>query len=391
MNKYSKVELFDLRDQMTKKMSEIIATGESEKRKLNDEESAEFAAAEKKIAEIESELEKRKSNNNQKQSIKMEKFSLLKAINDVANNRQMDEITAAVVAAGNNEMRKSQLQYSGQIQLPVEARGIVAAGTDGAGAEVVAEDKLGLLEPLRANLVLAAAGANIMTGLVGNVSIPTYSGSNVSWKGETGAATDGAGSFSEVNLEPKRLTAYLDISKQFLIQDSVAAEAMLRNDLAKAIANKLESTILGNGVGDTNTPAGMFNAITADTTNITYAGILAMENTLDEANVIGNRKFIVSPSAKLALKSTAKDTTGNKYLMEGNEVIGYEAHTTSAAVSKGILFGDFSDYVIAQWGALDITVDPFSQAANGCVRLVVNAYFDAKPRRATSFAKKILK
>jgi hypothetical protein len=43
--------------------------------------------------------------------------------------------------------------------------------------------------------------------------------------------------------------------------------------------------------------------------------------------------------------------------------------------------GDFSDLVIAQWGGLDITVDPYSQATNGKVRLIVNAYFDAAKRR----------
>ena len=37
-----------------------------------------------------------------------------------------------------------------------------------------------------------------MSGLVGNVSIPVYSGSNVGWAGEVDAATDGAGKFSEV-------------------------------------------------------------------------------------------------------------------------------------------------------------------------------------------------
>ena len=39
----------------------------------------------------------------------------------------------------------------------------------------------------------------------------------------------------------------------------------------------------------------------------------------------------------------------------------------------------------------DLTVDPYTQAANGKVRLVINAYFDAKPRRAASFVKRILK
>ena len=53
--------------------------------------------------------------------------------------------------------------------------------------------------------------------------------------------------------------------------------------------------------------------------------------------------------------------------------------------------GNWSDYVIGQWGGIDLTVDPYTQAANGKVRLVINAYFDAKPRRADSFVKKVLK
>lgn len=147
----------------------------------------------------------------------MEKFSLLKAINDVANNRNLDEKSQEIVNAGIAEMRKAGQSYSGQIVLPVEQRNDIQATVTSAGEEVVAEDKLQILEPLRANLVMAGAGANFMTGLVGNVSIPVYSGSNVGWAGEIEEAADGAGTFSEVNLEPKRLTAYLDISKQFLI------------------------------------------------------------------------------------------------------------------------------------------------------------------------------
>jgi hypothetical protein len=45
----------------------------------------------------------------------MEKFSLLNAINDIANNKQLNERCAEVVAEGAAEMRKSGLSYGGQI------------------------------------------------------------------------------------------------------------------------------------------------------------------------------------------------------------------------------------------------------------------------------------
>ena len=69
--------------------------------------------------------------------------------------------------------------------------------------------------------------------------------------------------------------------------------------------------------------------------------------------------------------------------MENGEVNGIKVLCTSA--SKGVVLGNFNEYVIAQWGAIDLTIDPYSQAVNGKVRIIINAYFDAKPRRSEAF------
>lgn len=384
------IELIDKKEQLMKQAEDLLQKAQSEQRKLDDGETEKFNAIKMQIADVEDEL--RKLNNTlKKESRKMEKFSLLKAINDVANNRQLDERSQEVVNQGVTEMRKAGLSYSGQIQLPVEERSDIAATVESSGKEVVAEDKLNILEPLRANLVLTSAGASYMTGLIGNVSIPAYSGSNVGWAGETGAATDGSGTFSEVNLEPKRLTAYIDVSKQFLIQDSASAEEMLKRDIVAAISNKLEATILGNEAGSTTKPAGILNGVVADQSAITYNDLVNMEATLESKNVRGDIKFIVSPSAKATLKTLPIATGSDKFAMVDGEVNGYPVLSTSAVAGKGVIFGNFADYVIGQWGGIDLTVDPYTQAANGKVRLVINAYFDAKPRRAEAFVKRVLK
>lgn len=389
------LELLDKKELLKKRAEEIISGAEKEVRKLNAGEQVEFDTLTKEVADIDIQIRKIEEDNLKQTThttnTMKEKFSLLKAINDVANNRQLDERAQEVVGAGIAEMRKAGQSYSGQIILPIEERGDIKATVATAGQENVAEDKLGILEPLRANLVLAQAGASFMTGLVGNVSIPAYSGSNVTWADEVGAADDGAGKFSEVNLEPKRVTAKIDVSKQFLIQDSNSAEEMLKRDIVAAISNKLEATILGNGAGSSAQPTGMLNGVEADAAAVTYKDIVKMEADLEQANVRGDIKFIVSPSAKADLKTTDKGTDTGKYLMEGNEVNGYPVLCTSAVAGKGVIFGNFADLVIGQWGGIDLTVDPYTQAANGKVRLVINAYFDAKPRRAEAFVKKVLK
>lgn len=278
----------------------------------------------------------------------MEKFSLLKAIKAVTEKQPLDERSAAIVNEGIAEMRKTGLSFNGQIQLPVEERADVQATVATAGMEAVATDKLNILEPLRANLVMAQAGATFMTGLVGNVAIPMYDGSTVGWEGEIDPAKDGAGKFSEIELTPKRLTAFIDVSKQFLLQDSVSAEAMLRNDIVKALSNKLEATILGDEAGSNKVPAGIFNGAGAATA--TYAGTVDMEEMLEEANVGGEYTYIVSPKAKAALRTAKKGENG--FVMEDGEVNGIKVLCTSAA--KGMVLGNFSEYVIAQWELLTL-------------------------------------
>ncbi len=389
------LELLDKKEQLTIQAKNILTAGKSESRKLSADEENAYNDLCKQIADVDKEIRdiNDKLNKETNKVIKrtMSKFSLIKAVNDIANNRNLDERSQEVVNAGIAEMRKAGQSYSGQIVLPIEERGDIQATVATNGQEVVAEDKLNILEPLRANLVMAQAGATYMSGLVGNVSIPVYSGSNVGWDGEVDAATDGAGKFSEVNLEPKRLTAFIDISKQFLIQDSVSAEEMLKNDIVRAISNELEKTILGNAAGSNTKPAGVFNGVTADTTALDFKGIVDMEQALEDKNVTGNLAFIVAPNVKATLKTTLKSTGVSGYLMEGGEVDGIPVYSTSACTSKGMVLGNFSDYVIGQWGGIDLTVDPYTQAASGKVRLVINAYFDAKPRRAEAFAKKVIK
>ena len=387
------LELTDKMELLKQRANEIINGAEVQERKLNSGEVAEFETLTAEIENIKAEIENRNNQTtNTNTTMETKKFSLLKAINDVANNRSLDETALEIVNAGIAEMRKSGQSYSGQIILPMETRSEIQATVAGNGQEVVAEDKLGILEPLRANLVLAQAGATYMSGLVGNVSIPAYSGSQVNWAGETAAATDGAGTFSEITLEPKRLTAYLDISKQFLIQDSASAEEMLKRDIVAAISNKLEATILGAEAGSTTMPEGLFHNVTADSASPTFADFVNLEASLESANVRGDIKFIVSPSAKAVLKTTLKDAknTVSGYIQNGNEINGYNVISTSAVAGKGIVFGNFSDLVIAQWGGIDITCDPYTQAANGKIRLVINAYFDAKVRRPEAIVKKVL-
>lgn len=324
------------------------------------------------------------------------KFSLIGAINSIAKNQPLDETAQNVIKEGRSAATAAGVEYNGQIVLPLEHRadpvtpnGIMATEAT-FGHEAVPTDTFDIVGALRDKMVLTQAGAQ-MINAQGNIEIPVYEGSNVAWAdSEIAPAADGSGKFKSVKLTAKRLTAVLPVSKQFLIQTSATAEAMLRADLINAVAEKLQQTILGDEEGDTNKPQGLFYGVTADAAAITYADIVNDIATLEDAN-IGEYKYVMNPQAKAALRVASLDKGSGKFIYENDAVLGVDALSTASTVSKGVIVGDWANCVIASFGSLDITVDPYSAASRGQVILTVNAYFDYAVKRPEAFVKRILK
>ena len=315
---------------------------------------------------------------------KMKKqFSLLKAINDIANNRSLDAASQAVINAGADEMRSAGQSFSGQIQLPVESRAAVTVTDE--HDDVIEVEFADLLTPLRAKNVLVAAGAKYMSGLIGDVQVPIMGAGNVTWEGEVASAQDAGYTFTSKKLQPKRLTAYVDISKQFLVQDSIGAEQAIRADIVAAINSKLESTILGSAQGSTTTPAGIFYGQTPKKIT-TFKDICDLEASIEDANVIGECKYVMSNKAKAALRNMPKSSKSTQLVMENGEVDGTPVLNTSNVEAQNIAYGDWNNLAIGQWGAIDLVVDPYTLAKDGQVRIVINAFFDAVTLRPEAFA-----
>lgn len=374
-------EINQIKDEI-KELDEVETPIEESAEQVETEEIVIEESVEDEVEEKEVETERNINNNNSNQIRKMNKeFRLIKAIRDVANNRSMDEVTKAVANLGAEEMRKSGLSFGGQIQLPLESRTITVASEH---EDVIETEFTNILEPLRAKNVLVEAGAKYLTNLVGDVQVPVMGATNVGWAGEVADAQSGDPSFNHITLQPKRLTAYIDLSKQFIAQDSLAAEQLIREDLVKAINNKLEATILGAGSGSTTEPQGMFDAISATSVS-GYSDIVDKEADIEDANVNGNCVYIMSNKAKAALRAMPKSSKSTQLVFENGEVDGTKALNTSHVAEKKYIYGDFSNLAIGQWGAIDLTVDPYTLARSGQIRLVINAYFDAKILRPTAF------
>jgi HK97 family phage major capsid protein len=170
-----------------------------------------------------------------------------------------------------------------------------------------------------------------------------------------------------------------------LNQDAIGIEQMIRQDIVNAINSKLEATILGAAAGSSTQPKGIFNGVTYTTVG-DMEDIAGLEATVEAANVLGECKYILAPSAKAALRAKAKGENVAESLYNNGEIDGTKALSTSHVAANKLVYGDFSNLAIGQWGPIDLTVDNYTQAVNGCVRLVINAYFDAAVLRSEAFA-----
>lgn len=119
------IELIDKKEQLKLQAENILTGAETESRKLNDEETTNYNQILDQINEVDKELREitNQLNNNNIDNTIMENFSLIQTINDVVNNKQLNERAKEVVEAGMAEMRKSGQSYSGQIVIPMEFRG----------------------------------------------------------------------------------------------------------------------------------------------------------------------------------------------------------------------------------------------------------------------------
>lgn len=316
-------------------------------------------------------------------NIMNKEFRLISAINAIANNRNLNEVDSAVISAGATEMRNAGISTNGQIQLSAEKRTISVATADG----VVETEVENILAPLRDNSVLISAGAKYLTNLKGNVKLPVMGKGNVSWESETASAKDFGTTITAKELKPKRLTAFVDVSKQFLIQDSADAEATLRADIVNSIGEKLQQTILGTEAGTETQPAGIFSVDTSAVTSVTaFKDICDLEAKVDDSNAGANRCYLVSNKAKAGLRNMAKSAKSTELVMQNGEIDGTKVYATSSISDKYLAYGDFSNLVIGQWAGIDIVVDNFSKATANCVRLVITCYFDAVVTRPESIA-----
>jgi len=209
--------------------------------------------------------------------------------------------------------------------------------------------------------------------------IPIIPSVTTQWEGETDSASDGGSSMTKVDLQPIRLATYLDYSKQAAMQHNQSLEAALQSAIQQAVAAKLEYAIFTD-----DTANGAFEWLGNGKTPVTNAAITAlilatMEEVIGNNHNFGNLGFAISHDLFSEIH-TAAQVSGVNPLLMNNMIMGLTARFSTQIAditNPALYYGDWSKLYVAQFGGLEILVDPYTQAVGGKNRLVLNSYWDA--------------
>ena len=279
---------------------------------------------------------------------------------------------------------------------------------DSNGSNFVATDLLAseYIEPLVAKMRLTEAGMRTITGLRGDIAIPKGGLSQGGWIAENGTANATVSTLGQVTGSPHTASAYTDISRKMLIQSSISAEAYTVESLDRALRYLLE-TAGYSGTGADAQPTGIVNTVGIGGVDFvagapTLSKLVDMWSAIESANAGSeSMAWIATPAVKALLRTTMDSftTTGGsgditvgfgKYLLEqlrGEAFCeGYRFLDTTLAPAKKLLFGDFSQLVLALWSGTDIRVDPYTLSNTGALRVVALQDCDYLVRHAAAFA-----
>lgn len=279
--------------------------------------------------------------------------------------------------------------------------------TSADGGILTEERERRYLDILKDKLVVAGLGATVLTDLVGTFTAISSSAVQAAWEGEADNNELKKVQYSKLTMTPHRSSVSVATTKDLLRQTSFDVEADLLSKITDAHADLLEKAAI-NGSGSDGEPTGILNtsgigsvAMGTNGGAIDWKHIVALETEVNSKNANrGRMAYLSNAKVNGALKVTEMSAGTARFLLSNeapktlngypfdwtNLVPSTLTKGTAATKCSALIFGNFQDLYIGQWGGIDIVVDPYTGARNGEIIITLNAWNDVKVVEPKSFA-----
>jgi len=294
------------------------------------------------------------------------------------------------------EIMRQPATRGGTGQVPTNGQRDLTVGSGAGGGYLVGTDNLGseFIDLLRNQMLIRRLGARVLTGLRGNVTIPKRTAGVTSyWVGEATAPTEGGNTYAQLALSPKNVGANLDYTRNLLLQSNPSVDGLVNGDLATSLALAVDLASF-HGSGGSGQPQGVVGSsgvgsVTATTIDMAKA----MEFLTDVAAgnaLASNCAFVTTPAvaaicaSRVKFASTASPMwVGN--ILETSDMMGFRGFSSNQITAGYMLFGDWSQVIIAEWGGLELVVDPYTQSKNGIIQVTAFQTIDVGVRYGGAF------
>jgi len=359
-------------------------------------------------------------------------YNLQRAISDAAQGR-LSGVEAEMHQEALREASAAGIQLRGNLCVPssfINQRNVygndATLGGVNDGVSTTSTSASPLFEALRPTPIIESLGATQLTGFVGDIKLPSMPTDAASQPAEGAAATSITGSMEGKTLSPQRFASQIILTKEALNQANGNMSDVIARDFGNAIGNAIDSWAFARIAagtagftaskltptdGDLADAAGTLVKATETATNdlagTSVTDVINLWQTISSNYDVKDGKFVMSPLVAGKLMRLSQVTNGQP-IMTGNICMGYDAIFTgnmpqlnltnvhadaildggASDVDMGnvdaeiLMFGDFSHLFYATWGGLSLTVDPFSGATEGNVKIVADQYADANLRTA---------
>lgn len=427
-----------LREERAEKENKFEAlTVAAEGRELTTDELAQLDSIEKEIKSTEAQLKsleaiesrqaeiaKRKLEaggigavqDNHSENKELSKYSYVKAFASIKNNGKglgsVQGFEKEIAEEAIREAREAGVEPVGNILIPsrmikyASDQRLLDVATE--GADLVRTEYKSMIPSLRIAPVVDRLGITKYTGLKGNIKIPRSTNeATFVWETENSAADEFTLTFDAIDLSPKRLAGYTDISGQMLVQSEEITEAYLRSKIEYGLAAAIDTAVLAGPTGG-NSPIGIINypgvnivSLGSSGGDVTYGALVAMISAVEADNGRdGNSGFVMNTNGFASLALTpyqAAGSEGNFILKPGTDTlwgrkfivtnrIPSDLAETTTGLSAMIYSSNWKSAILATWGGVGILFDPYTQALTNKIRIVVNTYADVDIEHPSEFA-----
>ena len=329
-----------------------------------------------------------------KETKKMNKFSLRKALLNAVGRMSNEE---ASFERGVIEENKRKFGVTDADIVVTKAQLRDFNGTEALNQTTY---KPGMYAPvLRAPVTKDAVGTRkvAVAGQSISFSVAT-SGLNAGYVDINGEIPSATMDFTLKTMTPKKYGCFVDVSYQSLLQDDPSAEAVIMEDIGKALAQTADYAFF-NGLSGSNQPVGLLNVANVNTVTLsgapTLGTALEFEKKIRESfDYSGDLKWVFGTDAYYQWASTpysAKEQ--NKMLLDPDtrKCLGYDAFIDHNIPASAVILGNFGEALEANFDGISIRVvtEDKDLSRKQAIEIQAFAANDYVFRRPKSFCKSV--